>query len=249
MVKSKFYSARDVKGMPPVVLTIADVTEELMGRGQGRNEAKCFLWFNETLKGLQLNKTRVAVLEMAYGPNSEAWVGKRVRLSFDPAVIFGGQAVGGVRLQTPPGVVFDASQVNAGAWGAPPAAAVPGRPPQPIWDDKRQTWITPAPPPAAALGRPPQPVWNDATQAWETPAAPRPRPPAPVFNEATGQWDTPVVDPATGEVQAAAPAKHVPPMTIKERIDAGQPAAPPSGEWDNLPPQGQREEFDDDIPF
>jgi hypothetical protein len=228
MVKSKFYSARDVKGVPPLVLTIADVTEELMGRGQGRNEAKCFLWFNETLKGLQLNKTRVAILEMAYGPDSTLWVGKRVRLSFDPTVIFGGQAVGGVRLQTSPGVVFDQMQTAAGAWGAAAAPqSVPGRPPQPVWDDKRQMWITPQAPTAAPA---------------------RPRPPPPVFNEATGEWET--VNPQTGEI---APPRHVSPPTIKERIDAGHPpaAADSGGDWGALPPStGQpTEDWNDDIPF
>jgi len=222
MVKSKFYSARDVKGAPPLVLTIADVTEELMGRGQGRNEAKCFLWFNETLKGLQLNKTRVAILEMAYGPDSALWVGKRVRLSFDPTVIFGGQAVGGVRLQTPPGVVYNGAGAPAGAWGDAPAP-VPGRPPPPVWDEKRQMYV------------------NQPTAA----APVKQRPPPPVFNEATGEWET--VNPSTGEI---APPVHQRPATISERVNAGHPPAD-SGDWGALPPNtGQpTEDWNDDIPF
>lgn len=192
MIKSKFWRAGDLQGQPPVVLTIADVTEELLGRGT-RQDMKCFLWFQEHLKGLQLNKTRVKLLEAAFGPDSEGWVGKRVKLSFDPTVEFGGRAVGGVRLQTPPGVVWTPSAGHAG-WGEVPAA-IPGRPPAPVWDENRQQWITPVVP-AAQPSRPPPPVWNEAAQRWET------------------------IDTATGEI---APPVHQPPATISQRINAGHP--------------------------
>jgi hypothetical protein len=69
MNKSKYWRARDLEGQRPVTLTIADVSEELLGRG-GHQETKCFLWFHESPKGLQLNKTRVNILEAAYGPDS-----------------------------------------------------------------------------------------------------------------------------------------------------------------------------------
>ena len=167
MIKSKFWRATDVQGKPPQTLQIADVSEELFTRG-GRNEAKCYLWFNGSIKGLQLNKTRVRILEAAYGPDSELWVGRRVRLSFDPTVEFGGRAVGGVKLETEPGVVYAPGAVEA-AWGAP--AAVPGRPPAPVWDELRQIWVTPQPVPQAApssSGKPPPPVWNESTKSWET---------------------------------------------------------------------------------
>jgi hypothetical protein len=206
MIKSKFWRARDVEGQPPRTLTIADVTEELLGRPGGRQDVKCFLWFQESPKGLQMNATRVKLLEAAFGPDSSLWVGKRVRMSFDPLVEFGGRAVGGVKLETPPGVTYNASQ--NGAWGAP--AGVPGRPPPPVWDDKRQVWITPPAPPAAPPNRPPPPVWNEATQAWET------------------------VSPATGEIKTG------PPQTISQRVNAGHPAPgsefdPPQEFNDDIP--------------
>lgn len=192
MIKSKFWRARDVEGQAPIVLTIADVTEELLGRG-GHQDVKCFLWFKESHKGLQLNKTRVNILEAAYGPDSEAWLGRRVRLSFDPAVEFGGRPVGGIRVQTPPGVVYSPGAALPG-WGDAPAT-VGGRPPAPIWDERRQVWVTPQPPPASAApatpARPPPPIWNEATQSWE------------------------VVNPATGEI--AAP--QGPPPTISQRVN------------------------------
>lgn len=192
MIKSKFWRAGDLQGQPPVVLTIADVTEELLGRG-ARQDVKCFLWFTEHVKGLQLNKTRVRTLEAAYGPDSELWVGKRVRLSFDPTVEFGGRAVGGVRLQTPPGVIYTPSAELHAGWGAAPAA-LPGRPPAPVWDDKRQMWITPAVP--VNSHRPPPPVWNETTQTWET------------------------VNPGTGEIHTP----HRAPATISQRVNASHPS-------------------------
>jgi hypothetical protein len=251
MVKSKYFRARDVEGQPPQVLTIADVTEEIMGRGGGQKDVKCFLWFNETPKGLQLNKTRVNILEAAYGPDSDFWTGKRIKIYFDPNVEFGGRLVGGVGIKTSPGVVWQGADPNSGSWGDAPAGSAQRQPPQPVWDDKRQAWITPPPPPQAAARRPPPPVFNEVTQQWETPAPVPRRPPPPVFNEATGQWET--VDIATGEVAppaAAAPPKHVPPPTMSERMAAGPHA--PTDDWGPLPPQRQRDpnaDFDDDIPF
>jgi hypothetical protein len=222
MVTSKHWRGADLKGVPPVVLSISDVTEELFTRN-GKPETICFLWFQEHLKGLKLNATRVAVLELAYGPESDLWVGKRVRLSYDPTVKMAGQLVGGVKLQTPPGVVYTGPAVLPG-WGTP--AAPPGAPPPPVWNGRE--WVTQLPTPSALPpGVPPPPVWNAAT----------------------GQWD--VVNPATGEVAppAAAPA-YQRPATISERVNGSHP--PVQDNWGPLPPQNQGQgqpEFDDDIPF
>lgn len=224
MIKSKFWRARDVEGAPPVVLTISDVTEELLGRGLHK-DVKCFLWFQESPKGLQLNKTRVTILETAFGPDSEMWVGKRVKLSFDPTVEFGGRAVGGVKLTTPPGILYrpGADLQNAG-WGD--GAGTPaGRPPQPVWDEKRQIWVTPQPAPRAAPA---------ASQAVPS------RPPPPVWNETTQQWD--FVDTATGEI--APPSNGGPPPTWRQQADA---AYPPEGTHQR--PANAAGDFDDDIPF
>ena len=231
MIKSKFFRGKDLEGMPPLYLHIADVSEELMGRGS-RQDVKCVMWFHENPKGLRLNKTAVNVLEAAYGPDSDLWSGKRVKLYFDPKVEFGGRAVGGVAVETPPGIVYQGAAGHAG-WGEGPQPhqlhppGSPGyRPPPPVWDDQRQEWVLPKPPERArptASPRPPAPVWNDAAQQWET------------------------VDAATGEI---APPKHVPPPTISERVNQSHPAADDGG-WGNLPPR-QRDpnaEFDDDIPF
>lgn len=224
MIKSKFWRAGDLQGQPPVTLTIADVTEELLGRGS-RQDVKCFLWFKEHLKGLQLNKTRVRILEAAYGPDSDLWVGQRVRLFFDPTVEFGGRACGGVGVQTPPGVVYSGAPAQQAAWGEVPAA-VPGRPPAPVWDEKRQQWITPQPPSPSAA-----------------PAA-SPRPPPPVWNEATQSWD--LVNPATGEIAGAGLER---PKTISERVNAQHPATGSDDGWGGVAPSEPGADFNDPIPF
>lgn len=166
MIKSKFWRAADVQGKPPFVLTISGVTEELV-----QKDVRCFLWFMENNKGLRINKTIVRVLEAAYGPDSDAWTGRRVRISFDPSVEFGGRAVGGVKLETPPGAVYAPQAGAAPVWGeVPPQApyAPPGAPPPPVWDGtqwvfKPSPGLPPAPPSfdtstGEVLGSPPQTI-------------------------------------------------------------------------------------------
>lgn len=224
IVKSKYWRARDLEGKPPVTLTIADVTEEIMGRGGGHKDVKCFMWFHESPKGLQLNKSRVNVLEAAYGPESDLWSGKRVRLFFDPTVEFGGRPVGGVGIKTQPGVVYQA-QAAAASWGAQSVPA--GAPPPPVWDGTK--WVTQ--PPAPAPQTPPPPVWNAATGKWDT------------VDPATGEITPP----------AAAPV-HQPPQTISQRVNASHPPKDDGGWGSLAPPAahaavGTDAEFDDDIPF
>jgi hypothetical protein len=231
VVKSKYIRGKDLKGKPPMTLTIADVTEEIMGRGS-RQETKCILWFNEDLRGISLNSSRVAILESAYGPETDLWSGKKVRLYFDPAVKFGGEMVGGVGLRTPPGIVYAGPAAASGGWGGEAAPLAPvGAPPPPVWDAQAQVWVTRQPPAPAPRSEPP-------------------RPPAPVWNAATQQWE--VVNPGTGEI---APPVHQRPQTISERVNAGHPPAAADQGWGAPPPQsapaGQPAEFEDDadIPF
>lgn len=227
LVKSKFWRGADLKGQPAVILTISDVTEELMSRGGGKVEPKCFLWFNENLKGLQLNKSRVAILEHAYGPETDYWTGKKVRLSYDPTVMMAGAVVGGVKIATPAGVVYDESaNPHAAAWGEAPQGAAPG-----------------------AGAKPPQPVLNPATGLWELPAqrpAPQAQPPVPVLNPATGLWELPAqkhVPPPTISQRIAAGAPQHAASSDEGWTDAAK------GTVDASTGEILQPEFDDDIPF
>jgi hypothetical protein len=168
LVRSKFFRGADLKGQPSMIMTISTVTEELMGRPGGKMEPKYFIWFHEDSRGLQCNKSRVAVLEHAYGPETDYWTDKKVRLSYDPTVMMAGQVVGGVKLTTPAGIVWDPSRnPHAAAWGDAPA-------------------------PQGAQGgpSPPKPVLNRETGLWELPAQVVAAP-VPVLNQATGQWELP----------------------------------------------------------
>lgn len=50
-------------------------------------------------KELLLNATNRAVLAAAFGKQPEAWIGKEIGVYFDPTVVMGGKAVGGVRVK------------------------------------------------------------------------------------------------------------------------------------------------------
>lgn len=112
MITSKFIGHADVD--PAIVVTIKTCTLETVGR-QGEEEQKWFLWFNEHKKGMRLNVTTIRILEAAYGMNTDLWVGKRIKLYWDPNVQMAGQLVGGVRVRLP-------SASSTAAAAAPPGA-------------------------------------------------------------------------------------------------------------------------------
>ena len=93
MIQSPFLKKEDFE--KPTVLTIKRVSLETVAKG----EEKWALFFNEKAKGLILNKTKIKQLEAGYGDDTDDWIGKRVRLSFDPDVTYGGQVIGGIKLE------------------------------------------------------------------------------------------------------------------------------------------------------
>jgi hypothetical protein len=123
MIVSKFIGHADVD--PPLVVTIKNCTLESVGRDDEK-EDKWFLWFNEHKKGMRLNVTTIRILEAAYGMHTDQWIGRRIKLYWDPGVMMAGKAVGGVRVKlptapggagVPPGARFDPNT------GAPIVAA------------------------------------------------------------------------------------------------------------------------------
>lgn len=201
LIKSKFWRAADLQAMAPIVLTMVELTEEVMGRGS--RDVKFVLWFREHLKGLQINKTRLKVLEAAYGPETDLWMGRKVRLSFDPTVEFGGRMVGGVKLETERGVVYTGSAHDA-AWdsGPTPTSLPANAPPQAVWDGKTGQWVLPSPSPASAAPEPPKAVLNPQTGQWELP--PQRYVPPPTISQRISQERPPPADAAfdqsTGEI-------------------------------------------------
>lgn len=119
MLQSKHLTRSDIEstGQRFVPVTIRTVSaQQFRGRNGGPPETAWFIYFNEAQKGMKLNSTNIKALAAAFGEQTEAWHGKKVRLYVDPTVQFGGQTVGGIRIQTP-----NAAAVTQNAFGAPAA--------------------------------------------------------------------------------------------------------------------------------
>jgi len=118
MIQSKFLSKADVP--VPVIATIKGVSLERFNNQQRASDKDSvwILWFAELPKGLKLNTTNIRILEAGFGPESDLWTGKRVKVYVDMTIQMAGQVVGGIRLQTPP-----VPAVMAGSPAALPAGA------------------------------------------------------------------------------------------------------------------------------
>ena len=94
---SKYLKSDDLNGKD-VALTIRDVE-----RKQFEEEIKPIVWFEETTKGLVLNRTNFGSISKLHGRETDTWLGKRVAL-FGTEVDFRGTATMAVRvrLKVPP---------------------------------------------------------------------------------------------------------------------------------------------------
>lgn len=150
MIQSKYLRKEDIP--QPVIVSIRGVQLESVGRGRdGEDDQKWIMYFNELPKGLRLNKTILVACAAAFGPETELWTGKRVKLFNDPTITMAGQVVGGLRIKTPS---IPAQNLVAGAVPPRPAGPPAGNPQYP------PGWVHPQPGtvalPAQALpGAPP----------------------------------------------------------------------------------------------
>lgn len=173
MIVSKYISHADVE--VPLVVTIKNCTLESVGRDDEK-EDKWFLWFNEHPKGMRLNVTTIRILEAAYGMHTDQWIGRRIKLYWDPTVMMAGKAVGGVRVRLP----------TTGA----PAGALPA--------GARFDPLTGKP-----LGQPasPAPRFDPMTGQPLHAAAPAPAP-APAAAEALDEFGSPILAAQAGTTDA-----------------------------------------------
>lgn len=96
-VGSKFLGAVDYPR--PAVLTIEQVSEELIGKDKDR---KGILYFEKVDKPLVLNKTNIAnLIDMMGTAESDQWVGKQVEIFTDPTVMYAGVRTPALRLRAP----------------------------------------------------------------------------------------------------------------------------------------------------
>lgn len=99
MIQSKFLKKEDFPS--PTVLTIKSVSLEEVGRG----DTRWVLYFHEKAKGIVLNVTKIRQLENRYGPETDDWIGKKIKAENDPTVMMGTQVVGGIKFTMPSGSV------------------------------------------------------------------------------------------------------------------------------------------------
>ena len=79
----------------PAVLTIERTEDYKDEKGQARVAIHMVEYPGRPFKA---SKTNVKLLAIAWGEDDTDWPGRRVQLSADPTVTFGGKAVGGIRV-------------------------------------------------------------------------------------------------------------------------------------------------------
>lgn len=90
---SNYLKAADLKGKG-FKLQIKHVAMEEIGSG----ESKLVVYFDKTEKGLITNKTNAMTIAMAYGPETDGWVGKSVEV-YPDTTMFQGNPVACIRVK------------------------------------------------------------------------------------------------------------------------------------------------------
>lgn len=114
---SKYLKAVDLKGRT-VRVTITSVFSETLDQGR----TKPVLFFAGAQKGLVLNRTNSETLAMAFGDETDNWIGAEIEL-FPMMVNFQGQMQPAIRVKVPAA----ADSFNAGPAFAQQPAAQPDR--------------------------------------------------------------------------------------------------------------------------
>lgn len=93
--QSKYLKAADLNGRT-VRVTIASVFSESMDDGK----VKPIMFFQNAQKGLVLNRTNASTIAMAFGDDTDNWIGATIEL-FPQAVAFQGQMQPAIRVKVP----------------------------------------------------------------------------------------------------------------------------------------------------
>lgn len=94
---SKYLKSGDVPEDSDLPLTIKSVSVETVGQGDDA-EQKPIIHFEETEKGLVLNKTNAETISRLHTPETDNWPGKRIAL-FSTEVDFGGKQTLALRVR------------------------------------------------------------------------------------------------------------------------------------------------------
>lgn len=96
---SKYLKKEDVDG--EMMVTIKGLKKQNMAREDAQEpDYKHILYFQEFEKGMVMNKTNGKRIFAAW-PNTDEWTGKRIKLTVDENVEYGGKIVGGLRVTVP----------------------------------------------------------------------------------------------------------------------------------------------------
>lgn len=127
---SRFLRSADIEG--DQTYTIKNIEVETVGQGKDAEE-KPIVYFEEVEQGLALNKTNANAIAALYGPETDAWPGKRVTL-FSTEVEFAGKMTLAIRVRLKaPG------SGKAAPKSAPPADDFPKNA-DPVAAAKMQAW-------------------------------------------------------------------------------------------------------------
>lgn len=134
---TKYLKSSDIDGLPTKEATvlISSVMIEDVGTQQAP-EHKPIVHFQGADKGMVLNKTNALAMEMAFGPETDRWIGQKV-VVFTQPVMFQGKQVQGLRLRAHFEPVHQAGSALAPQSPVSPPQGLPdGRPTPPIEEDE-----------------------------------------------------------------------------------------------------------------
>jgi hypothetical protein len=129
--QSKYFRAEDVQ--QDKTLKIKGVTEEKVGQGADQAD-KLIVWFENSKKGLVLNRTNNRTIRRAYGDDTANWVGKLI-VVFPTQADFRGRLVAAVRVRIP---LKDNPRITTGKPAPEPEPEIlePEEVGEPIFDDE-----------------------------------------------------------------------------------------------------------------
>lgn len=102
MFKGDYIKAVEFNGKVPT-MTIASVKIMPLEGDKGVKD-KGVISFRETDRGMVLCRTNAESIAAMFGPETDAWVGKRVTLFEDKTVKMGRDVVGGIRVKGSPDI-------------------------------------------------------------------------------------------------------------------------------------------------
>ena len=131
MFPGNYLKEADLKARE-ILVTMKDIKHEEVGP---RKDPKYVLYFNESDRGLVLNKTNATNISNIYGVETAGWMGKQIIL-FPATTDFQGQVTPCIRVKGPTmgsklvgtGTISDASKVSGNNGSEPAAVSTPPAP-------------------------------------------------------------------------------------------------------------------------